>query len=83
MASTQLNLREDILAMIQQMGDHKLLRLKGLVTDLLESEQEDNNWWNDLTEEDKRNIEESDREIDEGNFVTMDEVFARYKHRLK
>ena len=82
MASTQLNLRQDILAMIQQVGDHKLLQLKELVSELLESDQEKHNWWNELTEEDKRNIEESDREIDEGNFVTMDEVFARYKHRL-
>lgn len=36
-------------------------------------------WWDELTEEQKFEIEESDREIDRGEFVLYEEVMARHR----
>lgn len=40
---------------------------------------EKKDFWDELTEEQKFEIEESDREIDRGEFVLYEEVMAKYR----
>lgn len=44
---------------------------------IFKNEQKD--WWNDLSEEQKFEIEEADREIDRGEFVTSEAFFESLK----
>ncbi|AWK04026.1 hypothetical protein ACFFLS_15920 [Flavobacterium procerum] len=41
--------------------------------------KEEKDWWDDLTEEQKAEIEASEREIENGEFYLFEDVMAKYK----
>jgi predicted transcriptional regulator len=41
--------------------------------------REPKDWWDDLTEEQKAEIEESERQIERGEFVLYDEFMKKYR----
>ena len=85
MASTQLNLREDLFAMIQQMDSNLLQRLKDYATGLVDAtkEEDDNEWLDKLSEEDRKNVLEGMADIEAGRYSTKDEFFKELREYRK
>ena len=46
---------------------------------LLESDKEVKDWWDELTEEDKNLVMESEAEYKKGNFISNDELMQQFE----
>jgi hypothetical protein len=57
--------------------DNELLLLE--TKTLLESGNEIKDWWDDLTEEDKNLVMESEAEYEKGNFISNAELMQQYR----
>ena len=57
--------------------DNELLLLE--TKTLLESENEIKDWWDELTEDDKNLIMESEAEYEKGNFISNAELVQQFK----
>lgn len=44
-------------------------------------QKEKKDWWNDLSDEQKADIEQGERDIENGDFVTSEEFFSALKAR--
>ena len=84
MGKKKKQLKQVLRIIIKQMDKKRLEELVDFATKLLNEHREgDHDWWDDLTEEDKRSIAEGEKDIEEGRYSTLEEVFAKYKNRLK
>ena len=59
--------------MIEQTND---LSIISSIKNLFKSQKKD--FWDELTEEQREEIEESDREIERGNFLDFDDFIKKY-----
>ena len=81
MTAGNLNLIESLMNKVGQMQEHDLQKLNEMARIILEAnsyEEEEE----EIDEETWQAILEADKDIDAGNFVTREELFAEYKHLL-
>ena len=65
----------ELIEWLAQLNDDDTIRYLKIVKD---SEMAQNDWWNDLTEEQKNGIERGLRDIDNGKIVPHEVVKERY-----
>lgn len=81
MTAGNLNLIESLMNKVGQMQEHDLQKLNEMARIILEAnsyEEEEE----EIDEETWQAILEADKDIDAGNIVTREELFAPYKHLL-
>ena len=81
MTAGNLNLIESLMNKVGQMQEHDLQKLNEMARIILEAnsyEEEEE----EIDEETWQAILEADKDMDAGNIVTEEELFAEYKHLL-
>ena len=81
MAAGNLNLIESLMNKVGQMQEHDLQKLNEMARIILEAnsyEEEEE----EIDEETWQAILEADKDMDAGNIVTREELFAKHKHLL-
>lgn len=67
-------LKLELIEWLVRLEDDEVIRYLKIVKD----NEQDHDWWNTLTDEQKEGIEKGLRDIDEGRFVPHEEVKQRY-----
>jgi predicted transcriptional regulator len=76
MVTVNINLDEDVAARLRAIAEKTGQTIDEVASDLLASLSAANY---ELTEEEERALDEAEAEIDRGEFVTSDELFAKLK----
>ena len=82
MTTANINIMESLMAKIKLMDGHLLQRLNDYATGLVDGNTQESDWYDELSDEVKRGIEESEREIERGEYITLDQLKEKYKHYL-
>ncbi len=82
---SKLELKGGILEMIALINDKEsLMELKELISEFLGNHIKDSDYWDELSETEKRGLEKAIEESsDETNHVNHEEVMKRYKEWLE
>ena len=73
-------LREEILELVKN-ADAKLLKMFAALSEVYGEEESD--WWDELSEEDKADIDLGLKQADEGRFIPHAEVMAEVRAKYK
>lgn len=66
--------REEAMKMLQETDDHSLIMK---VKKMLEKKKKD--WWDDLTEQQKADIAQSELEFERGEFISYEDLMKKYR----
>ncbi|TDW49846.1 hypothetical protein EV144_102271 [Flavobacterium sp. 270] len=66
--------REEAMKMLQETDDHSLIMK---VKKMLEKKKKD--WWDDLTEQQKADITQSELEFERGEVISYEDVMKKYR----
>lgn len=64
----------ELLKLLSETNDESII---ASIKKIFTTEKKD--WWDDLTDEQKFEIEESDRQIDRGEFVLYEDLMKKYR----
>ena len=66
--------REEAMKMLQETDDHSLIvKIKKMLA------KKKKDWWDDLTEEQKEEIREGERQIERGEFVLYEDMMKKLR----
>jgi hypothetical protein len=71
-----MDIQLEKLELIKRIAETNDFSIIEAVKNILKTEKKD--WWDELSEEQKFEIEESDREIDRGEFVNFEDFIQKY-----
>ncbi|MFD2943218.1 hypothetical protein [Flavobacterium notoginsengisoli] len=72
-----MNIQLEKIELIKLLADTENPAILKSIRKIFKKEEKD--WWDDLTEEQKAEIEVSEREIENGEFYLFEDVMAKYK----
>ncbi len=78
MGTAEFNLlREELIQWIRSLNDSKLLNLLNSIK--LSTSNPNQDWWDDLTEEQKKNIQLGLKDLNEGNTISSKEFWNQLR----
>jgi predicted transcriptional regulator len=70
---------KDLTSMLQNLDSNLLQRATDYIRGLVDaSSEQKHDWWNDLPDSIKQDIEEGLLDIEQGNLIPMEEVMKKY-----
>ena len=72
------NARQELIQWIGSLNDSSLLNLLNSIR--LSRTKSDNDWWNDLTSDQKKNIELGLKDLNEGKTMSSKEFWKRFRN---
>lgn len=80
MTNADIQMRENLISLLQKMDTSLLQRLSDFAQGLLAaSSEQDTDWWDELPDSVKESYERGMKDIEEGNMVTLDEMLKKYE----
>ena len=79
MTQQEIQLRDKLMLLIQEMDAALLQRVTDYTRGLLDaSSEQKHDWWDDLSDSVKQDLEEGLKDIEEGNLIPMEQVMKKY-----
>lgn len=79
MAQNEIQLRTALIHLLQEMDAPLLQRITDYARGLMDaSSEQKHDWWDNLPDDVKQDIDEGLSDIEEGNLIPMEEVMKKY-----